>query len=233
MAAIAAVGAAGSILGGILGGKGATKAAKIQAQASREQIAAASANRDYQYSLNTPTITAGNDATGRISSFLNGDATGLDQFRANTGYKDLLKTGMEAVSANAYARGSGDSGAALKALQERAAGIADRSAQGYLGDLQAVAAQGGQARSLVAGVGGSTVAANNAATQAGADASGNAALIKASNWQNILSQLTAQGASALQGSSSSYTPAPFDYSSVKGPTTTLPPANIYTLLGRS
>ena len=52
----AAISAAGSLLGRILGGNSAKKAANIQAQSAREQIAAAEKNRDYQYSLNAPTI---------------------------------------------------------------------------------------------------------------------------------------------------------------------------------
>lgn len=203
MAAAAGIGAAGSILGGILSGKSAKKAAKYQLQAKQEEIAAANANRDYQYSLNTPTISAGNGAVGDITSFLGGDAGGLDKFRASTGYSDLLKTGLDSVNSNAYAKGMGDSGAALKALQAKGTAIADQSSSGYLGNLFNLANLGGQARSLVAGVGGSTVASNNASTQMGADAQSNSALFQGSNWAKILSQLGAVGANAVGGNTGS------------------------------
>jgi hypothetical protein len=206
MAAAAGIGAAGSILGGILSGKGAKAAAKTQRQAVDDQIAASNANRDYQYNLNAPTINATNGAAGDINSFLSGDQSGLDKFRANTGYQDLLKTGLDSVNANAYARGGGDSGAAYKALMTKGTAIADQSAGGYLGNLQNLAALGGQARGLVAGIGTGTVTANNAATQNGADATSNASLINSSNWSKILAQLGAQGAQAVSGTGSSFAP---------------------------
>ncbi len=125
----------------------------------------------------------------------------LDTFRSSTGYQDLLKEGLGAVNANAYARGMGDSGATLKALQDRGMNIADRSAQGWLGNLGTLMNLGGQARGLVAGVGTNTVGAINQATQSGADASSNAALVNGQNWANVLQNI---GNSAAYAYGSSY-----------------------------
>lgn len=263
LVAAAGIGAAGSLLGGLFGSGGAAKAAKIQRQTAREQIAAANQNRDYQYALNAPTISAGQKATDLFSGFLGAgggtdwasyvranpdalqnwdtltpeqkatfgndigrfgeyhyqtdgsrrditaytqsgaDAAGeaLDAFRGSTGYQDLLKTGLAAVNSNAYARGMGDSGATLKALQDRGTGIADRSAQGWLGNLGTLMNLGGQARGLVAGVGTNTVNATNGASQSAADASSNAALVNGQNWSNTLQNI---GNSAAYAYGSSY-----------------------------
>ena len=75
-----------------------------------------------------------------------GSAKALETFRGSTGYKDLLKQGLGAVNSNAYARGMGDSGATLKALQDRGTSIADSSANQWLGGLGNLMSAGGQAR---------------------------------------------------------------------------------------
>lgn len=125
----------------------------------------------------------------------------LDAFRGSTGYQDLVKEGLAAVNANAYARGMGRSGATYKALQDRGTSLADRSAQGWLGNLNTLMNYGGQARGLVAGVGTNTVSAVNSATQSGADASSNAALLSGQNWAQALQGI---GLAASQAYGSSY-----------------------------
>jgi hypothetical protein len=204
-------GPAGAIAGGVSGlsgvaaSSGTKKAVNPQLQATRDQIAASNANRDYQYSLNTPTINAGNDATGAINGFINGGngGAGLDAYRKSTGYQDLLNTGLAAVNSSAYAKGAGDSGAALKALQAKGTSIADQSAQGWLGSEFNLAGLGGAARSLVAGVGQNTTTANNAATQSGADAQSNGALVDSSNLIKRLQQFGAQAVNGVNGSTGS------------------------------
>lgn len=206
MVAAAGISAVGSLLGGAAGGKGAAKAAKIQRKAVQDQIAATERNRDYQYSLNAPTIDTGSGATDLYANFLGvngGDkaSQALDTFRSSTGYQDLLKEGLAAVNANAYYRGMGRSGATYKALQDRAATMADRSAQGWMSNLGTLMNLGGQARGLVAGVGTNSVNAINQATQTGADASSNASLVAGQNWAQALQGI---GTAAAQAYGSSY-----------------------------
>jgi len=208
MGAVAAgIGAAGSLLGGIAGGKGAKKAAKIQRQAGQDQIAATERNRDYQYSLNAPTIRQGQAASDLFSGFVGAGSdpaasqSALDTFRSSSGYQDLVNEGLRAVNANAYAKGMGNSGATLKALQDRGASLADRSAQGWLGNLGTLMNLGGQARGLVAGVGTNSVNAINQASQTGADASSNASLVAGQNWAQALQGI---GTAAAQAYGSSY-----------------------------
>lgn len=199
--ALAGIGAAGSILGGVTGGKGAAKAAKIQQQTSREQIAANNANREYQFDLNAPTIAQGGKADNLIAGLLNigGDQAqsrqALETFRGSTGYQNLLNEGLGAVNSNAYARGLGDSGATLKALQDRGGQIANSSLLQYLQQLGGVSQAGAQGRGLVAGIGSDTTNANNQALQGAADARSDTALYSSSMWNANLRNLINAGAS--------------------------------------
>lgn len=139
-----------------------------------------------------------------ISGFTNGDGgaqAALDAYRGSTGYKDLVREGLGAVNANAYAKGMGRSGATYKRLQERGMSIADRSSGQWMGNLGTLMNLGGQARGLVAGVGTNSVNATNAATQAGADAVGNAALVSGQNWAQALQGI---GNAAMTAYGSSY-----------------------------
>lgn len=201
----AAISAAGSLIGGITGGKGAKKAAQIQQQTTREQIAALQRNQQYVTGLEQPTMDRGNWAGDITADFLGrGDGTAskaaLDTFRGSTGYQDLLKEGLGAVSANAYARGMGDSGAALKRLQERGMSIADRSATDWLGRLSPLIGAGQQAIGNIAGVATSTTNNINAANQNASDANANSALISSANWQKALQGIFNAGSYAMGSS---------------------------------
>ena len=151
-----------------------------------------------QYHYNT--YGKGEGRAAPVTSSDGGSAEALSAFRGSTGYQDLLKTGLGAVNSGAYARGTGDSGSTLKALQDRGASIADSSANQWLGNLGTLINAGGQARGLVAGVGTSAVAANNQATQSGADARSNAALQTGAMWNSNIQNLLNAGAYAYGSS---------------------------------
>lgn len=194
--AAAGIGAVGSLLGGIFGGGGSKKAAQIAQQTAREQIAANQANLSHITGLSQPAISRGNAAADIYSGLLGagGDAAAssaaLGAWRGSTGYQDLLNTGLGAVNANAYARGTGDSGATLRALQRTGMGIANQNQQQYLGNLSTLIQTGNSAIGNVAGVSTRTTAMNNQALQSGADAAGNAALVSGAGWQQALKNLT-------------------------------------------
>lgn len=108
--AAAGISAASSLIGGIMGGKGAKAAAKTQQQTTQMQIAANQANMARIQGLSQPAIDNGNWAGDIYSGLLGkGDpaasSAALATYRGSTGYQDLLKTGLGAVNANAYARG--------------------------------------------------------------------------------------------------------------------------------
>jgi hypothetical protein len=195
----AGIGAAGSIVGGITGGKGAKAAAKTQQQTTQMQIAANNANRQQLVGLSQPSIDRGNAAGATYAGLLGvgGDpaasAAALQTYRGSTGYQDLLDTGLGAVNSGAYARGMGDSGATLKALQTRGMNIANQNQQQYLSNLNGLIQTGNSAIGNVAGVSTDTTNANNAALQNGSDASQGAIISGATAQQNALRNLTNVG----------------------------------------
>ena len=205
----AGIGAVASVGGAIISGNASRKAANIQAQAADRQTQAATENRDYQYNLNAPAINQGQRAGDLYAGFVGagGDpkasADALETFRGSTGYTDLQREGARGVNAAVFSIGQGQSGAAYKALQDRAIQTANSSSQQYLGNLSNLAQRGDNARGLVAGIGSNTVAQSNQATQNAADARGNAALANAGNTNNLISNLLNAGAVAY---GSSYKP---------------------------
>lgn len=198
--AVAAVG------GAVISSKAAKKASRTQAAAADRQVAATTANRDYQYTLNAPTIAQGGRAGDLFAGFLGagGDAAAskdaLDTFRGSTGYADLQKEGMAAVNSNVFARGLGNSGAALKALQDRGVSIANSSSGQWMSGLNTIASRGDQARGLVAGIGINSTGMNNNAIQGAADARSNATLVGAANTNNLIQGLLNAGAMAYGSS---------------------------------
>lgn len=203
--AAAGVSALGSVIGGVTGGKGAKAAAKTAQQTAQKQIAAAQQNQQYLTGLSQPTLDRGNQAGALTANFLgmNGGtaaADALSTYRGSTGYQDLLNEGLGAVNANAYARGMGDSGATLKALQTRGMSLADRSSGDWLSRLGGLQQLGQQAVGNIAGVAMNTT--NNIAgyNQNASDAQGNSALIQSANWQKALQGVFNAGSYAMGSS---------------------------------
>jgi hypothetical protein len=189
--AAAGIGAASSLLSGITGGKGAKKAAQIQAKSAADQIGAARENRDYQYGLNRGDIDRGDWAGSTTAALLGkGDPAeakqAFDTFRGSDGYTFRLGEGAKAINTNAYARGQGDSGGTLKALERYGQDFGSGEFGKYLGYLGGLSGQGAGARSLVAGVGGNFVNQFSQATGNAADAASNAKLITSGNWADAL-----------------------------------------------
>lgn len=206
LVAAAGISALGGVVSGITGGKGAKKAAQIQAQSTQAQIANSNANRDYQYQLNAPTIGYGNAADDRIVGLLNigGDpaasAAAYGAYKDSTGYTSRLMEGTDALNASAYAKGLGRSGAAYKDLVRFGQDYATRDFGNYMSLLGGVSANGASARGLVANVGQNAVNQFAQSSQAGADAAGNAAIIQANNNASAVQGLFNAGAYALGSS---------------------------------
>lgn len=170
----------GSVAGGVASGKGAAKAARIQAQTADK-------NRQlYQNLINqytsdiSPYTTSGTNALTAQENLLglNGAAgTGAQQqafnnFNNSTGYQWGLNNGLNAINSNAYASGDADSGATLKALQDRGTQLANSQFNTYYNDLNGLSNQGLDAyRSL----------ANEMNTATSGEASSNTAAANASS----------------------------------------------------
>jgi len=196
----------GDVLGSIVSSKATKKAAKIQAQTTDKILAANAANQQFITGLNQPNMDRGNAAGTTYAGLLGvgGDpaasAAALDTYRSSTGYQDLLNTGLGSVNSNAYARGMGDSGATLKALQTKGMALADQNQQQYLGNLNTLIQTGNSAIGNVSGVATQTTQANNAANQTLADARGNAALQNGAIWSGLIKNTDRNIASALGSS---------------------------------
>jgi hypothetical protein len=163
-----------------------------------------------QYNLNSanlkPYSDRGNVAGGYVSDLLGigGDpakaAAGFQNYQNSTGYQYQLQQGLGAVNSNAYAKGMGDSGATLKALQDRGNNIAAGSFNNYLGQLTNVQNTGMSAGSSLAGVGSNYVNQTSANNNNAAAAAGNAALSNASNINGSIQNLIGAGAYAYGSS---------------------------------
>lgn len=195
----AGVAAAGAVGSAAIGSKASKKNAKAAASAQQQQIAAAEANRDYQYNLNAPAINFGNAADARIAGLLNiggnqaESNAAYDAFKASTGYQSRLTEGLSASSNNAFAGGAGQSGAALKALQRYGQDYASRELGSYMGQLGGVSATGANARGLVAGVGQNATNQLINASQVNSQQQINANNQNAANSQNLIGNLVNAG----------------------------------------
>lgn len=122
--------AGGSILGGLLGGSAAKKAAKAQLQAAREAMALQERMFNQQVALQEPFRQAGLTTQGELlrQFGLGGDPASqgygnmlrdftMADYEADPGYAFRLQEGLKGLDRQAAARGGMISGAALKAAQ--------------------------------------------------------------------------------------------------------------------
>lgn len=195
----AGIAAAGSVIGGITGGKGAKKEAKAIKESTASQINYLTGNRDYQYNLNAPAISGGNSADARIQALLNlgGDAAGasagFDAFRDSTGYQFRRDQGLDAINQHGFAGGTGMSGATLKAGERYGQNIASDEFLRYLQELGGVSATGANARGVVANVGNTTANQFVQASQNGLNGQVQAIGAGNANTQNTLQNLINAG----------------------------------------
>jgi hypothetical protein len=203
-AAVAGLGAVGAIGGGIASGKGASKAAKIQAQATAQQTAALQQMYGQNVARMTPTYDRGEDAQARIQTLLGlsgGDGADAQALLASTpGYKFAVSEALKGVNANAYASGMGNSGAAMKALQDRANGLATTNYNNYIGQLGGVADRGVNAMNSIVTQGNLTTGQQNAVTQSGADAASGISIYQGNNLANAIKGVTGAASSAFGSS---------------------------------
>lgn len=88
--------------------------------------------------------TAAQNQVYRLLGLQGGDAQteAFGQFRNDPGYEYALNQGIGAIDKSAAARGNLNSGATLKALQDRGMGMADQSYGNYLQRLMSLGQQG-------------------------------------------------------------------------------------------
>lgn len=208
---IAAAGALGSAA---IASSASSRNASTIANSQQSQIAAANANRDYQYNLNAPTIAHGGAADDRISALLNlgGDPAaaqaGFDAYRGSTGYDFRQSQGLNAINQHGFAGGTGQSGATLKAGMQFNQNIASDEFLKYLQEVGGVSAQGANARGLVAGVGNNATNQLINASQTGTNLQVGNTNTGAANQENLIQNLVNAGGFAFGSSYGSKTSAP-------------------------
>lgn len=197
---IAAIGAATSVAQGISSGKGAKKAAQAQERAAAQQRALYEKIYNQNSANFQGDITLGDAAARRQAALLGlegGDGSNPTEILRNTpGYEFRMAEMMKGVNSNAYSSGMGNSGATLKALQDRAYGVADQGFNNYFGQVGSVADRGVGAKSALAGVSTNFARDTNQVTQNAADTQSQYQMFKANNFNSTLDGVTKQFGSA-------------------------------------
>lgn len=187
---LAAIGAATSVAKGISSGKGAKKAAQIQAQSAAEQRALYERIYNQNAANFQGDIALGDAAAKRQAALLGldgGDGSDIQEILRNTpGYQFRLAEALKGVNTNAYTAGMGNSGAAMKALQERAYNIADQGFNTYFNQTGTVADRGVGAKSALAGVSTNFARDTNAVTQNNANAQSQFQMFRANNLNSMI-----------------------------------------------
>jgi hypothetical protein len=133
--------AGGSVLSGVLGGKGAKKAAKAEVQMGREALALQKQMYDQGRADLAPWRDAGGKAIGQGFAMLQ---PGYD-YTASPGYDFRLSEGLRGVENSAAARGLLQSGGTLKGIDKYAEGLAAQDYNDQFNRMMSVASGGQQA----------------------------------------------------------------------------------------
>jgi hypothetical protein len=199
----------GGIVGSVLGAGSQKKAAKTAAKATIEAQQKNQAFATDMYDKNTamfrPQTQFGDSADKMIAGLLGtgGDAAAsanaFKGFQNSTGYQTNLQEGLDAVTANNAARGTFQSGATAKALQDRGTQLNNQYLQQFLGNLTNQSNTGTAAKGAIAGQGTNltnTIIQGNNTT---ADAIGQKAIAKANIFSNLLNNIGSSLTSSFTG----------------------------------
>lgn len=140
-------GAVASVAGGLLGGKGAKKAAKAQVQLGREALGLQKQMFDTVWNGTAPYREYGAKSLGDAYGMLQ---PGYD-YKASPGYQFRLGEGLRGVENSAAARGLLQSGGTLKGIDRYAEGLAASDFGDAFNRNMAIAGGGQQALSTGAG----------------------------------------------------------------------------------
>lgn len=200
----AIIGAGASILGGITGGKGASKAAKAQAQA--QQAALQEQQRQFNITQQNfaPYQQAGTQALSGVQTLtgLNGNdaqAQAIEALKASPGFQSLYNQGSDAILQNASATGGLRGGNTQNSLANFGANTLATTIQQQLANLGGLVQTGAGATGQLGGLS-QNYSAQQAQTQGmlgNANATGAAAPYAA--LQGVINQLGAQFGSGGSG----------------------------------
>lgn len=136
----AAIAAGASILGGITGGKGAKKAAQVQAQAYQNALNQQQAQWAQTRQDNMPFLQAGTNALGSVQGLLglNGadvQQAMIDALKASPGFTSQYNTGLDAILQSAAATGGLRGGNTNNSLAQFGSSLLAQQIQQQLGNL--------------------------------------------------------------------------------------------------
>ena len=160
----------------------ANQAAQLQANTTNAQTNLLAQMYNQNRADQEPYRTAGNNALQAYTQNLTGD------FQNTPGYQFTQNEAMRGVMANAASRGLVNSGATLRALQDRSANIASQTYGDYMNRLGTVMGMGQNAAAQTG-----NAAQNYGTTTAGVLGTG------AANTNNLLTQSAAQQGNYLTG----------------------------------
>lgn len=145
--ASSAIGAGASILGGFLGGKGASKAAKIQARAYQQGLVQQQQQYDTTRADFMPYREAGSDALSAQGGLLglNGpdvQAAAIAALKGSPGFTSLYDTGVDTVLQNASATGGLRGGNVNNSLAQFGSSLLAQIIQQQLGNLGGISSLG-------------------------------------------------------------------------------------------
>lgn len=204
--AAAGIGAAASIGGSVLVGKSAKKAANkvsdAQLQAQQESNALQSRIYDENTGNISPWMDRGNDAGREINALLgldgqNAQGAAYGRFRGSPDYGFRIKESQDAINTGYAAKGMLQSGAALKALDERRQNLASAEYGNYFNRLSGVSGQGLTGANALAGVGTNYANAVSGNNQNAADARSNAAIASGNATGQMYSGIASAAGNAL------------------------------------
>jgi hypothetical protein len=208
----AGIGVVSSVAQGASSKKGAKQAAQIQQANADKQNALLTGVYNDSKAQYAPEVTAGNLAGTAQTNYLGltqaaDGSSPTDQLRATPGYQFLQSEAANAINTNAYASGTGDSGATLKALQARAMNIADTTGNNYFSQLGTIANQGMSAKGAISQLGSNYGAATGAVNGSNANAQSSAVQSQAQAFNTAVNGVAGAVSSRF---GSSYNAAPVD-----------------------
>jgi hypothetical protein len=153
----------------------ANRGADIQQQESEAALALQKSQFDTTQANYAPWLAAGDSALSQETNLLGLNGAGpqtnaFSQFQADPGYQYTVDQAVHGVDRSAAARGLLTSGATIKAIQDRAANLADQGYSNYFNRISGVAGTGQTATNNVANAGQTAVNNESNDMLAGANA---------------------------------------------------------------
>lgn len=210
----AGIGIAGSVASSVIGAKAAKKAGAVQAGAAERTGELAYKQFQETRADLAPWRTIGASALNQYAQMLGvstpgapaGEAPDRSEFYKSPGYQFRLGEGVKAVERSAAARGSLQSGAAMKAVQRYGEGLAAAEYNPYMDRLAGLAGVGKEAVTQTGVFGAQAAGARGAAGERAGAARASGYLGAAGQYQQGISDVAGFGGYLFGGQSGAPVP---------------------------